>query len=78
MCINKLMQCKFKTGKSSFSEIAIEALGIKGKYATDCALICSQVGFTTAYIYFISATLKDVVYDISGGIFVNRWWFGKI
>lgn len=55
-CAHLLIETKKKIG-GSFSEIGEKTCGFYGKVGVDLALAASQIGFTTAYIYFISSNL---------------------
>ena len=54
----------------------MKALGLKGKYMVDIFLSAAQIGFVTAYIYFIITSIQAVVHD-AFGYQVDRLWFGK-
>jgi solute carrier family 36 (proton-coupled amino acid transporter) len=41
-------------------------LGLKGKYLVDVFLSTAQLGFVTAYIYFIMTSLSQVIQDSFG------------
>jgi amino acid permease len=56
-CTVKLLQAKAKTPNGSFSDIGMNALGLKGKIMVDVFLSLSQIGFVTAYVYFIVSSL---------------------
>lgn len=75
-CMVKLLECKSKTPGGSFSDIGYKAWGTKGKIMVDIFLSIAQIGFVTAYIYFIITSLHSVVFDAFGHD-VNRIWFGK-
>ena len=75
-CMIKLLECKSKVPNGSFSDIGFKALGMKGKYMVDIFLSLAQIGFVTAYIYFIVSSLHDVVKD-AFSYDLNRIWFGN-
>ena len=52
-------------------------MGTKGKVMVDIFLSLAQIGFVTAYIYFIVSSLHSVVLD-GFGHDVNRIWFGVL
>jgi amino acid permease len=76
LCMIKLLECKAKTPGGSFTDIGKKALGMKGKYMVDIFLSAAQLGFVTAYIYFIITSLSQVIKD-SFGEDVDYRWFGK-
>lgn len=51
-------------------------MGLKGKILVDVFLTLAQLGFVTAYIYFIITSLHDVVLDLAN-YDCPRIWFGK-
>ena len=53
-CIRLLIEVRNKIG-GSFSEIGQKTYGKCGKVMVDITLFGSQVGFVTAYIYFIAS-----------------------
>jgi len=55
-CSKLLLETREKVG-GSFSEIGLKTLGPKGKILVDIMLATSQIGFVTAYIYFICSNL---------------------
>jgi solute carrier family 36 (proton-coupled amino acid transporter) len=57
ICALKLLDARKKCGGTSFSDIGVAAYGNLGRILVDIALIVSQVGFTTAFIYFIVLNL---------------------
>jgi amino acid permease len=65
-CMIKLLECKAKTPGGSFTDIGYKALGLKGKYLVDVFLSTAQLGFVTAYIYFIMTSLSQVIQDSFG------------
>ena len=75
-CMVKLLECKSKVPGGSFTDIGMKAMGLKGKYMVDIFLSLAQIGFVTAYIYFIITSLHSVMLD-AFGIEVSRIWFGK-
>jgi len=75
-CMIKLLECKAKTPGGSFTDIGYKALGLKGKYLVDVFLSTAQLGFVTAYIYFIMTSLSQVIQD-SFGQQIDYRWFGK-
>lgn len=75
-CMIKLLECKQKTPGGSFTDIGMKAMGLKGKYMVDVFLSAAQIGFVTAYIYFIITSIQAVVHD-AFGYQVDRLWFGK-
>ena len=76
-CMIKLLECKQRTPGGSFTDIGMKALGLKGKYMVDVFLSLAQIGFVTAYIYFIITSLHSVVKE-AFNYEVNRVWFGKV
>ncbi len=56
-CMIKLLECKAKTPNGSFTDIGMKAMGKKGKYMVDVFLSLAQIGFVTAYIFFIMTSL---------------------
>ena len=74
-CMIKLLECKAKTPNGSFTDIGKNALGLKGKYMVDIFLSAAQLGFVTAYIYFIITSLSQVIKD-SFGPEIDYRWFG--
>jgi solute carrier family 36 (proton-coupled amino acid transporter) len=77
VCAIKLLEAKGKTPGGSFSDIGYNAIGKPGRIMVDVLLSLSQIGFVTAYIYFITSQLKSVADDISGDD-VSVIWFGKL
>lgn len=57
ICLIKLIECKNKVPNGSFSEIGMQAMGKPGKYLVDIFLSLAQIGFVTAYIYFIITSI---------------------
>ena len=55
ICSTKLLACRALTGKTSYTDIGTSAYGNLGKILVDIALVAAQVGFTCAYVYFISS-----------------------
>jgi amino acid permease len=74
-CMIKLLECKAKTPGGSFTDIGFKAMGLKGKYLVDVFLSTAQLGFVTAYIYFIMTSLSQVIQD-SFGQQIDYRWFG--
>ncbi|CDW90768.1 UNKNOWN [Stylonychia lemnae] len=75
-CAIKLLQAKAKTENGSFSDIGFKAIGKPGKIMVDIFLSLSQIGFVTAYIYFITTSLKSVYDEAKGdGSDVSVIWF---
>eukprot|EP00347_Sterkiella_histriomuscorum_P012049 403370085 len=65
VCAIKLLQAKAKIQPGgSFSDIGFQAIGKPGKYMVDIFLGLSQIGFVTAYIYFITTSLKSVADEV--------------
>mmetsp|Transcript_95992 Transcript_95992/g.291589 ORF Transcript_95992/g.291589 Transcript_95992/m.291589 type:complete len:500 (+) Transcript_95992:88-1587(+) len=54
LCIRLLVDCRTRTGCSSFGEIAQLAGGWGGKLLVQISLVVSQFGFCTVYFIFIS------------------------
>lgn len=75
-CMIKLLECKSKTTNGSFTDIGMKAMGLKGKYMVDVFLSVAQIGFVTAYIYFIVTSLHSVMID-AFNIEIDKIWFGK-
>jgi len=79
VCMVKLLECKKKTPGDTFSDIGMKAMGLKGKILVDVFLTLAQLGFVTAYIYFIVTSLHDVVYDLTTPNYdTPRIWFGLL
>jgi hypothetical protein len=57
----------------------MKAMGLKGKILVDVFLTLAQIGFVTAYVYFIITSLHDVVYDLTDPHYdTPKIWFGKL
>ncbi len=54
-CAIKLLEAKGMTPGGSFSDIGHKAIGRPGRILVDVFLSLSQIGFVTAYIYFITS-----------------------
>ena len=54
-CAIKLLEAKKMTPGGSFSDIGMQAYGLRGRVAVDITLTVSMIGFVTAYIYFITS-----------------------
>ena len=79
VCMIKLLECKARTPGGRFSDIGMKAMGLKGKYLVDVFLTLAQLGFVTAYIYFIVTSLHDVVFDLTNPNYdTPRIWFGLL
>ena len=50
-------------GRLSFSEIGQAALGNTGRILVDVTLVGMQFSFVTAYVYFISKSLSEIVHQ---------------
>jgi len=78
VCTLKLLEAKAKTKNGSFSDIGFNAMGKPGKILVDIFLSLCQIGFVTAYIYFITTSLKSVYDEAKGdGSDISVIWFGK-
>lgn len=55
VCLLKLLEAKGMTPNGSFSDIGFKAIGVPGRIMVDVFLSLSQIGFVTAYIYFITS-----------------------
>lgn len=81
-CTKLLLITRKKLGGSlSFSEIGQETLGNTGRILVDITLVGSQVSFVTAYVYFISKNLQQMIHEamvISNpeAGYINKWYFG--
>ena len=63
ICAYKLLDARKKCNAVSFTDIGFAAYGKPGKIIVDVMLAISQVGFVTAYIYFICKNLQDIFKD---------------
>lgn len=61
----------------SFAEIGYKTLGRPGKIITEITLVGSQVGFVTAYIYYIASQTMQTIEDITGKTVDEsyKWYF---
>ena len=57
ICAMKLLQAKAKSTGTSFTDVGGSAMGKPGRIMVDILLAVSQIGFVTAYIYFIASNL---------------------
>lgn len=73
-CANLLIETKKKVG-GSYSEIGQRTCGFYGRLGVDVSLAISQIGFTTAYIYFISSNLQTIFLN-AFNVQVSQWVFG--
>lgn len=62
-CLKLLVEVKKKLG-GSFAEIGYKTLGKPGKIATEITLFGSQVGFVSAYIYYIASQTISIIEDV--------------
>ena len=78
-CIKLLLEVRDKIG-GSFSEIGAKTYGKCGKLMVDTTLFGSQVGFVTAYVYFIASQTIGVIdsaFDVELAAKV-KWYFFPI
>lgn len=58
-------------------------MGNTGRILVDITLVGSQVSFVTAYIYFISKNLAEIIHQIQlrsdpDAGYINKWYFGML
>lgn len=73
-CSKLLLETRKKVG-GSFSEIGLRTLGVRGKLLVDFMLATSQIGFCTAYVYFICSNLQSLFLN-AFNFEISQWWLG--
>jgi solute carrier family 36 (proton-coupled amino acid transporter) len=79
-CAKLLIETRAKVG-GSFSEIGERTWGRTGKILVDVTLFFSQISFVTAYIYFISKNMMNIIHEAQhksnpDAPYVSKWYFG--
>ncbi|KAG5366671.1 Vacuolar amino acid transporter 3 [Yarrowia sp. B02] len=66
-CFLLLIQCRMKTGVSSFGDIGGALYGPKMRFLILFSIVISQIGFAAAYIVFTSENLQAFILSVTKG-----------
>lgn len=70
------MEVREVVNANSYCDVGERLYGKAGKAAVNLTVCISQMGFVTAYLYFIMENVQTVIEELSGGTKVNIWWLG--